>query len=61
MLVCINAIKCFLGKLGEKYSLQKKLETQHDSAPSIEESVNDVMEAMMKGGSGPGFILQCSR
>ena len=43
MLVSIDGIKCFLGKLGKKYSLQKVV-IQHDSAPSTEESVNEVMQ-----------------
>ena len=43
MLVSIKTIKDFLGKLGEKYSLQRQPEVQHDSAPLSEESVNEVM------------------
>ena len=34
--VSIDAMKHFWSKLGEKYSLQKKPETQHDSPPSSE-------------------------
>ena len=45
--VSIDTIKNFLGKLGERDSLQKKLETQHDSAPSSEESANEVMQSVM--------------
>ena len=47
MSVSIDAIQLFLGKLGETYSLQKKLETQHDREPSSEEPVNEVMQAVM--------------
>ena len=42
----MDAMKCFLSKLGEKYSLQKKLKNQHGSAPPSEESVNAVVEAV---------------
>ena len=47
ILVSIHTIKHFLGKLREKFSLQKKLETQHDSAPSSGKSVNEVVQAVM--------------
>ena len=43
--VSMVTMKHFLGKLGGKYSFQKKPETQHDSAPSSEESVNEVLQA----------------
>ena len=43
----IITIKCFLGKLGEKYSFKKKLESQHDSTPLVEESVNEIVQAVM--------------
>ena len=33
----------------EKYSLQKKSETQHDSVPLPEESVNEVMQDVVAG------------
>ena len=47
MSVSSDAIEHCLGRVGEKYSLQKKPETQHDSVLSTEESVNEVMQAVM--------------
>ena len=47
MSASIDIIKHFLGKLGEKYSFKKKLHTQHDSTPSAEEYVHEVMQAVM--------------
>ena len=47
MLVSIDTIKCFSGKLGKKYHLQKRPEAQHDSAPSSEESVNEAVQAVI--------------
>ena len=47
MLVSIDTIKHFLGKLREKYNFKKKPETQHDCTPSTEESVNEVVQAVM--------------
>ena len=47
MLVSIDTInKCFLGKIGERYSF-KKPESQHDNTSSSESSMNEVMEAAM--------------
>ena len=40
-------MKSFLSKLGEKYSLHKNPETQHTSETSSEESVNEVVQAVM--------------
>ena len=53
MSVSVNTIKHFLGKLGEKYNLQKKPETQHDSTPLTEESVNEVVQAVMTWENDP--------
>ena len=53
MLVSIDTIKHFLSKLGEQYSFQKKPETQHDSASSSEESVNEVVQAVMAWKNDP--------
>ena len=41
--VSMNAMKHFLDQLGEKYSLQKNPETQHDSVPLLEKSVNEIV------------------
>ena len=40
-------MKCFLGKLGERYSFRKKLESQHENTASSASAVNEVMEAVM--------------
>ena len=56
MLANSNAIKCFLGKLGEMYSLEKKPETQHDSAPSLEEFVNEVVQAVITKENDPSTL-----
>ena len=45
--------KCFLGKLGDRYSFKKKQETQHDGTPSSVASVNDIMEAVMVWENNP--------
>ena len=45
MLVSIDTLKCFLGKIGEKYSFRKKSESQHEKSTSSESSVNEVMMA----------------
>ena len=41
-----NYTDIFLSRLLEKYSLQKKPETQHDSIHSSEEYSNEVMQAV---------------
>ena len=42
-MVSMDAMKHFLSKLGESYSLQKRLDTQHGGAMSSEESINEVV------------------
>ena len=53
ILVNIDTIKYFLDKIGERYSFKKKLETQHDSATSSKESVNEVREVVMTHKNNP--------
>ena len=48
----------FFDKLGERYSFKKKPKTQNDSTPSSEESVNEVMQAVMTWENDP--IIQDS-
>ena len=43
----------FWGKIGERYSFRKKLESQHESTTSSEASVNEVMEALMAHEDDP--------
>ena len=62
--VCMDTIKYILSKLGEMYSLQKKPETQHDSAPSSEDSMNEVMQTFhdkIECPAGPRLMLQYDR
>ena len=47
MLVSIDAIKHFLGKIGDRYSFKKKLESQHENTTLSDSSVNEVMKAVM--------------
>ena len=42
----VNRMKCFPGKIGEKYTLQKKTKTLSDSPKSQEVVINDVMETI---------------
>ena len=42
-----------MGKIGEKYSFKKKLDSQHEKKISTEPSVNEVMEAVIAGENDP--------
>ena len=53
MPISIDTIKCFWGRIGDRYSFQKKPESQHDNRASSGSSVNDVMEAKMAGENDP--------
>ena len=49
MSVGIDTIKCFLGKLAEKYRFKKKSDSQHENTILMEPSVNEVMQTIMAG------------
>ena len=49
MSVNIDIIKHFLGKIGERYNLKKKADSQHENITSSKSSVNEVMEAVKAG------------
>ena len=53
MSVCIVTIKCFLGKIGERYSFKKKPESQHERTTSSEASLNEVTVAVMAHEDDP--------
>ena len=46
LLLSINTIKCFYGKMGEKSSFKKKTNNLHESLESPEATVNDIMESI---------------
>ena len=47
MLVGIDTIKCFLGKMGERYSFKMKPDSQEGEKISSKLTVNKVMETKM--------------
>ena len=53
MLVSIDTIKCFLDKIGERYSFNKKPDSQVEKKMSPGPSVNEVMETIMKDENEP--------
>ena len=56
----MDAMKHFLSKLGKGYSHHKKLENQHGSVPSSEESVNEVVQTVMtQENEVPNQDLSC--
>ena len=52
MSVGIDTIKCFIGKIGGKYSFKKKSNNQEIKIPQ-ETTVNEVMESIMTNGHYP--------
>ena len=53
MSVSNDPIKCFSGRVGERYSFKKKLDSQHRKTTSSESSVNEVMETIISGENDP--------
>ena len=48
-----HTIKCFLAKIGERYSFKKKQDSQIKQKTSTESSVNEVMETIMADENEP--------